>query len=181
MNRVFSFVFLFSLLFVLNSNLQAQFSDERMLSTQIRTTGEFFYVPQSEVDYVNPNSYPRVFSTPLGTVVIDPNFRVFPSTYTQSETPITRHPTNPNIMYGSSNSVKISQFTISEGLYLTTDGGTTWFGNDKTLSNPTTNHGGDPAPRIDANGRRYMSNLGYITSGMFVNNSYNMGKTWSND
>lgn len=181
MNRVFSFVFLFSLLIVLNSNLQAQFSDERMWSTQIRPTGELFDVPQSAIDYVHPNTDPRVFSTPLGTVVIGPNFRVFPSTYTQSETPITRHPTNPNIMYGSSNSVKISPFTISEGLYLTTDGGTTWFGNDKTLSNPTSNHGGDPAPGIDANGRLYMSHLGYTTVGMFVTNSSDMGTTWAND
>ncbi len=153
--------------------------DPRM--SKVTATGELPELPQAIPNFENPNRSHRVFNTPQGTYTVAPNFRVYPSTYSQSEVPITRHPTNPNIMYGSSNSVRFTpSLFINEGMYLTTNGGTTWFGADTTAAAPHTNHGGDPAPAIDANGRLYQSYLGFSVSGMYTSYSTNMGATWAN-
>ncbi|MBK8552109.1 MAG: exo-alpha-sialidase [Ignavibacteria bacterium] len=97
----------------------------------------------------------------------------------QTEVPITRHPTNPLIMFGSANTSRGGNF--STGWYVTTDGGTNWFGNDTLLNgagSPVFNFG-DPAPIIDGTGRFLIS---YITlSGqMGASYSINNGVNWSN-
>jgi hypothetical protein len=59
--------------------------------------------------YVEPKLSPRVVLGAREVFVVEPNVRVYPSTTVwQSEVPITRHPTNPNIMYASSNAVRFS-------------------------------------------------------------------------
>ena len=123
---------------------------------------------------------PRVITTPAGILSVSPNMRVHPSTTTaQSEVPITRHPTNGNILYASSNAVHFSpSLFISEGMYLSTNGGATWFGSDTTAAAPLIDHSGDPAPAIGPDGRLYMSEI--ISDGMGVEYSTNMGQTWSN-
>ena len=148
--------------------------DPRM--TMIYPTDE--YVPLPQVDnYVHPNTSNMVYYTPMGVLTVGPNFRVYPSTVTQSEVPITRHPTNQNIMFASSNAVKIPYTGfISEGMYATTDGGVTWFGSDTTKTTPVTGHGGDPAPAIGPNGYFYQSFLG---GGMNAAYSTNNGLSWS--
>ena len=117
--------------------------DPRM--TMVYSTGE--YVPLPQVDnYVHPNTSNIVYYTPTGVLTVAPNFRVYPSTTTQSEVPISRHPTNQNIMFASSNAAHFSPFFISEGVYVTTNGGVSWFGSDTTKTTPVSGHGGDPAP-----------------------------------
>ena len=167
---------------LITSSVFGQLEDPRKWSTEIQPTGEFFEVPLSHIKYVHPNITPTVFETVLGSATVEPNQRVYPSVFTQSEVPIQRHPTDPNILFASSNSVRISPFFISEGVYVTTDGGITWFGSDTTKSNPITNHGGDPAPAIDANGRFYNSYLGdfNVIPGIWASYSDDMGATWSN-
>jgi hypothetical protein len=122
---------------------------------------------------------PRVFPSPAGILTVYPNLRVHPSTTVwQSEVPITRHPTNGNILYGSSNAVSFSPSTfISEGMYLTTDGGTTWFGSDTTNAATLSSHSGDPAPAITPNGDIYNSYL--YGGGVGVAKSTNMGSVWT--
>ncbi|MEO8166891.1 MAG: T9SS type A sorting domain-containing protein [bacterium] len=149
--------------------------------SKVTPTGEPLVLPQAKPNFENPNKNYLVFNTPHGTYTVAPNVRVHPSaTIWQSEVPITRHPTNPNIMYGSSNAVRFSPTAISEGMYLTTDGGVTWSGSDTTAAAPINNHGGDPAPAIDANGRFYQSYLGFSVTGMYTSYSTDMGTTWAN-
>ncbi len=82
-------------------------------------------------------------------------------------------------MFASSNAVRFgTSLFISEGMYLTTDGGTTWFGSDTTSSAPITSHSGDPAPAIGPNGHLYQSYI--ISNGMGATVSTNMGATWAN-
>ncbi len=152
--------------------------DPRM--TAIKGTGEVPAVPQGALNYVNPNTTARVIHTPNEILTINPAIRVHPSTTVwQSEVPITRHPTNGNILYASSNAVTLSpSLFISEGMYLTTNGGTTWFGNDTTMAAPIGGHSGDPAPAIGPDGRLYMSEI--TSSGMGVEYSTNMGANWTN-
>ncbi|CAF3802102.1 unnamed protein product [Rotaria sp. Silwood1] len=70
-------------------------------------------------------------------------------------------------------------YFYSEGVYVTTDGGASWFGSDTLQGAPIGNHGGDPGPTIDKDGRIHMTHLGFSTSGMFANTSTNNGLTWS--
>ena len=125
---------------------------------------------------------PRVVNTRSGDVVVGPNFRPHPTTNTnQSEVIIVRHPINQGIMFASCNMTTIGgSLFISEGVYATTNSGVSWFGSDTLNGAPITNHGGDPGPTIDKDGRFIMTHLGYTSSGMFANYSTNNGSTWSN-
>ncbi len=138
-------------------------------------------LPQS-FDYFNQTSVTRYLNDPNGVYAINPNVRVLPrSNSYQSEVIICRHPSNPLIMFGSSNAINNAggSLFISEGVYLTTNGGLNWFGSDTLQGAPISNHGGDPGPTIDKNGTLIMTHLGYSISGMFANYSTNNGATWS--
>jgi hypothetical protein len=136
-------------------------------------------------NYVNPNTTVRMVYTPIGSFAVNPNFRPLPRSQTtppgyQSEVVITRHPTNQNIMFGSSNSFNNGgTLFISEGVYVTTNGGLNWFGSDTVQGAPVNNHGGDPGPTIDKDGNFIMTHLGYTVGGMYANYSTNNGLTWS--
>lgn len=137
-------------------------------------------------NYVHPNTQPRIVQTPYEMIVVSPSQRVLPRTnVSQTEVTITVHPLNPNLLFGSSNAISFSgsAFTfISEGVYVSTNGGVNWFGTDTIQSPPTTgNHGGDPAPCIDINGNFIMTHLGYTSAGMFGNGSTNSGVNWSSN
>ena len=149
-------------------------------TTKLQPTGEIPAAFPANTPAVVIDAKPRGVFAPQEVLTINPNVRVHPSTTTwQSEVPITRHPTNGNILYASSNAVHFSpSLFISEGMYLTTNGGITWFGSDTTAASPITGHSGDPAPVIGPDGRLYMSEI--TSSGMGVEYSTNMGQTWSN-
>ncbi len=135
-------------------------------------------------DYFNPNAQVRYVKTPYEVLAVTPNFRVLPrSNSYQSEVDIVRHPSNPMIMFGSSNAFNnTGTLFISEGVYVTTDGGITWGGSDTMkLANgtPVPNQGGDPGITIDKNGVFIQTHLGFTTSGMFGNYSTDNGASWS--
>ncbi len=141
-------------------------------------------LPMVTDTYVHPNTESRVVQTAFELLVISPSQRVLPRVnVSQTEVYITVHPLNPNFLFGSSNAISFSGgsfTTISEGVYVSTNGGVNWFGTDTLQSPPTTgNHGGDPAPCIDIYGNFIMTHLGYTTSGMFGNGSTNSGVNWS--
>jgi len=171
-SAVLTFLFSSSLLF-------GQFEDPRIWNTQIQPTGEPFVVPPSHINYIHPNKLPKIVPTPLGTATVGISVRVHPSNFTQSEVPIQKHPTDPNTLFGSSNSVRISPFFISEGVYVTNDGGLTWHGSDTCKTTPVGGHGGDPAPAIDAAGRFYMTFLDGGFNGLKAAYSTDGGSNWS--
>lgn len=140
--------------------------------TRIYTEGLYNPLPQSENIVFSTD--PRNSITPIGTFAVSPNFRVHPSAGTQSETPITRHPSNQLIMLASANTYRGGS-TFSTGVYVTTDGGVTWFGSD-TLNNGGFSFG-DPGPMIDKDGTFLMS---YITTtgSMGASRSTNNGINW---
>lgn len=138
-------------------------------------------LPQDYDNTFIPNTATRYISDPNGIYAVNPNFRILPRSGSyQSEVIICRHPLNPMIMFGSSNAFNnTGTLFISEGVYVTTNGGVNWFGSDTLQGAPIGNHGGDPGPTIDKNGTFIMTHLGYSTSGMFANYSLNNGATWS--
>ncbi|RMG23361.1 MAG: hypothetical protein D6732_24845, partial [Methanobacteriota archaeon] len=85
-------------------------------------------------------------------ISVGPNFRIYPSDVSQTEVFITVHPQNPDILFASANTVIFNPFFVSEGVYVSTDGGTSWFGSDTCSGQPITLHGGDPGIAIDKNG-----------------------------
>jgi len=112
-------------------------------------------------------------------IYISPNYRIYPSNVSQSEPEIIRHPTNPNILFASSFTINTS--FKSEGVYVTTNGGDTWFGSDTCKGASLFNHGGDPGPAIDKDGRFFMTHIGNgFPVGQFAHYSTDYGVTWSN-
>ena len=137
-------------------------------------------------NYVHPVRDPWVVQTDGGSFVVSPNIRVRPTSVTsQTEVVLVSHPTNPNILFGSSNAARLSGGSfINEGVYVSTNGGLTWTGSD-TVNAPNLNdQRGDPGPTIDKNGRFIQTHLTSTTNfggvtGMGANYSTNNGLSWS--
>lgn len=108
------------------------------------------------------------------------DFILYPSTVTQSEPVITINPHNRNFLFVSANTINFAPFFISEGIYTSTDAGTTWEGTDTCYGEYINFHGGDPAIVIDKNNRFVLTRLGRTPfTGLYVHYSTNNGKTWS--
>lgn len=107
------------------------------------------------------------------------NFRLHPSGNQQIEPTITKHPANPLIMFASAFTITYSFH--SESVYVSTDGGSTWRGTDTCPGAPINNHGGDPGPVIDKDGRLILTHQGGFVLGMYANYSTNYGISWSNN
>ena len=104
------------------------------------------------------------------------NYQIFPGSNVQIEPIITRHPTNPLILFASAYTSVGGQ--SSEGVYVSTNGGTTWTGTDQNPGTPV--NLGDPGPIIDKNGIFILTHQGNnFSAGMFSNRSTDNGATWS--
>ncbi|HEY3252021.1 MAG TPA: T9SS type A sorting domain-containing protein [Ignavibacteria bacterium] len=138
--------------------------------------GEFVPLPQT--NFVNPNTVTRIFYSQSETFIVPPNIRIHPSNNRQTETVIVRHPLNQSMMFASANT---QSPTVFEGVYVTTNNGTTWFGSDTIMGLPLNTHQGDPGIVIDKNGRFILVHIGGGTvPGMASNFSTDNGLTWSN-
>lgn len=112
-----------------------------------------------------------------------PNYRIFPSNVTQTEVVAVVHPADQNTIFASANAISFQpQFFVSEGVYTSTDGGTTFFGSDTCSGGPSIAfHGGDPGIAIDKNGTYILTRNGKIPLyGLYSHRSTDQGRTWSN-
>ncbi len=145
-------------------------------------TEEYTQLPQVDYSGLVINE-PQFIQSPQGVFVVNSAFRVHPIspvTGHQTSVPITRHPTNPLIMFGSAITSRGGNVT-STGWYVTTNGGTNWFGNDTLLNtggSPVFNYG-NPGPIIDGTGRFLISYI-TLTGQMGASYSTNNGVNWSN-
>jgi len=108
---------------------------------------------------------------------IGQNYRLSPGNYNQYEVSIVVNPNNPNIIFASANTFLLS--FISEGIYVTTDGGANWQGNDTCKGEPVTLHSGDPGIVIDKDGKFILTRKGF-SAGIYSHYSTDNGITWSN-
>ena len=108
-----------------------------------------------------------------------PNFRIYPSISNQIEPAIVQHPSNPQIMFASAFTIYTS--FRSEGVYVSTNGGLNWRGTDTCTGTPIVNHGGDPGPIIDKDGKFILTHQGGFVIGMYSNTTSNMGASWSSN
>ncbi|MCD4696823.1 MAG: hypothetical protein K8S16_11355 [Bacteroidales bacterium] len=108
------------------------------------------------------------------------NYRIYPSDVTQTEVFITTSPIDKDILFTACNTLTFIPFFVSEGIYVTTDGGNSWSGNDTCTGEPISFHGGDPGITIDKNGRFIITRLGRSPFvGLYSHFSTDNGQTWS--
>jgi len=110
---------------------------------------------------------------------IGENFRLYPSNVSQTEVFIVTHPSNPDIIFSSANTIVFNPFFVSEGIYVTTNGGSSWYGSDTCNGAPIILHGGDPGITIDKNGTFILSRIGF-SAGLYSHYSNDNGLSWSN-
>jgi hypothetical protein len=163
------------------NNEDAKWDTDPRTSIGLYPSGNYSELPQTDNNWVQKQTEPRIIESSSGTTIISPNYRVHPRSApaNQSEVILARHPTNPLIMYGSANTFQGGNF--STGYYVTTNGGDSWYGNDTmtTSSGVPVFNFGDPGPVIDKDGRFLIS---YITLGGSMGASYstNNGLNFSN-
>jgi len=116
-----------------------------------------------------------------GGLIIGDNYRVFPSTTSQSEVFITKHPTNSSILFLSANTLQFTPtFFVSEGVYVSTDAGQSWYGSDTCKGANIFFHGGDPSIAIDKDGNFILTRKGSTSfPGVYSHYSTDNGITWS--
>lgn len=114
------------------------------------------------------------------SILVGDNFRIYPSNVTQTEVLTAVHPANSDIMFISANTILLDPFFVSEGVYVSTDAGTTWTGNDTCTGAPIQFHGGDPGVAVDKNGTFILTRLGITPFvGLYSHYSTDNGMTWS--
>ena len=116
-----------------------------------------------------------------GGIIIGENYRILPGNTSQSEVFITKHPNNPEILFSSANTLQfIPTFFVSEGIYVTTNSGDSWYGSDTCNGANIFFHGGDPSIAIDKNGTFILTRKGSTSfPGIFSHFSTDNGITWS--
>lgn len=108
------------------------------------------------------------------------NFRIYPSNISQSEVFITSSPIDQNVLFSSCNTLSFIPFFVSEGIYVSENGGNNWSGNDTCTGEPIQFHGGDPGIAIDKNGTFIITRLGISPfTGLYSHYSNDNGQTWS--
>lgn len=121
-----------------------------------------------------------VFATQIG-ISQTPNYRIYPSNVSQTEVLVTVHPSDPNILFATANTIRTQpSLFLSEGIYATTNGGSSWYGSDTCTGSPIGFHGGEPSIAIDRLGRFILTRLGISPfPGLFSHFSTDNGQTWS--
>ena len=111
---------------------------------------------------------------------VSENFRIHPSSVTQTEVLVERHPLNPDLLFATANTITFAPFFVSEGVYVSENGGLSWNGSDTCNGAPIAFHGGDPGIAINKNGRFILTRLGTDPfAGLYAHYSDDNGASWS--
>jgi hypothetical protein len=110
-----------------------------------------------------------------------PNYRIFPGTVTQTEVLSANHPFDDQTLFVTANAITFQpSFFISEGIYVTTNKGASWFGSDTCNGANIYFHKGDPGITINKNGRFILSRLASSPFvGLYSHYSTDQGLNWS--
>ncbi len=110
-----------------------------------------------------------------------PNYRIYPGSVTQTEILSANHPFNAGTLFVTANAITFQpSFFISEGIYVTSDGGSSWSGSDTCNGANIFYHKGDPGITIDKNGRFILMRLASSPFiGLYSHYSTDNGQNWS--
>ena len=125
--------------------------------------------------------FPQSNFNKKSSLIFGENYRIYPSAVTQTEVFIVKSPVDENVLFSSGNTLNFIPFFISEGIYVTTNGGDSWQGSDSCSGEPITLHGGDPGITIDKNGIFILTRLGRgpFEGVLFSHFSTDNGLTWA--
>jgi len=117
------------------------------------------------------------------TYTVYPNIRMWPNPgMTQSEPHIALDPNNPNVVVAGTNAANNSPTItyVNQGVYITTNGGTTWYGTDSLPGKPAGLYRSDPVIAFDHLGNVYFNTLEYSSSvgDLVTLKSTDRGLTW---
>jgi len=130
--------------------------------------------------FIAASVFPQNYFNKKSSLIIGENYRIYPSNIDQSEVFIVKSPVDENVLFSSANTLTFIPFFISEGIYVTTNGGNSWQGSDTCKGEPIIFHGGDPGITVDKNGTFILTRLGQSPfSGLYSHFSINNGQTWS--
>lgn len=108
------------------------------------------------------------------------NYRIYPSDVTQTEVFIVKSPADDNVLFSACNTLTFIPFFVSEGIYVSTDSGSEWWGSDTCSGEPIDFHGGDPGITIDQDDRFILTRLGRSPFvGLYSHYSTDQGRSWS--
>ncbi len=107
------------------------------------------------------------------------NTRIFPSAVTQTEPVAAVDPANPLVMFASAKTINTRNGFVSEGVYVTTNGGLSWTGSDTCTGDFIGNHMGSPGVAIHPGGRFVLEHIGSLFPGIYSHYSTDRGATWS--
>ena len=94
--------------------------------------------------FLTANVFPQNHLNNKSSLIIGGNYRIYPSSVTQTEVFIVKSPVDENVLFSSGNTLNFIPFFISEGIYVTTNGGNSLQGSDTCKGDPIDFHGGDP-------------------------------------
>lgn len=117
------------------------------------------------------------------TVILQPtqsSFRIYPSSITQTEPIIAINNNGTPIFFVSAVTINTSSAFKSEGVYISTNYGNSWFGSDTCTGQFLFNHGGDPGVAVTSTNRLVLTHIGSIFPGVYSHYSDDLGGTWSN-
>jgi len=166
--------FLIILLFAGLSVSQEKWVQDNM-NTWKRQTGQIPKNPVNQNIFI-PNRGPLFLYSPFGINSVSANIRVLPNSNQQDEVILVSWRENPLLMFGSANTTVGSSF--GQGCYVTTNGGTNWYGTDLLPNMPGSTS--DPAPAIDKDGRIIFTTLNTMSTAFMIGNySTDNGVTFS--
>jgi hypothetical protein len=130
--------------------------------------------------FIAASIFPQNNFNNKSSLIIGENYRIYPSAVTQTEVFIVKSPVDENILFSSGNTLSFNPVLfISEGIYVTTNGGNSWQGSDTCKGEPIIFHGGDPGITIDKNGTFILTRKGRILIGLYSHYSTDNGQSWS--
>lgn len=177
--------YIFSILLavcVLTANIYSQNKNQVEDKIWSRIVKDPFAIVEQDPNYkyLPAPQVSRTYTIGEIDAVVQANYRILPTTTTtQSELSIDIHPTNSSILFAGSNGTSWPVSGVyGTGVYWSTNGASSWTGNDNPSSLFGSGNSGDPAAVIGLNGNFYM---GYIRSagGQGVSVSTNNGTTWT--
>jgi Secretion system C-terminal sorting domain len=104
--------------------------------------------------------------------------QIFPSKNSQHEVHISINKTNPTNLIVSANTLLSDTKVLTQGHYISNDGGITWTGSDRMPNNQEGR--ADPSTSFDASGRGYVSTINNSFDGYLIQFTDDQGVTWSN-
>lgn len=154
-----------TLLFILTISFRFIYAQERTISKNYNIIS--YPTAEKGSPVVEAQTNIRYINSPVGTLSIYPDIRIFPSSVNQSTISAALFLLNPNILFIGANT------DLGVGYYISLNGGLNWFGNN--LLPGSFNLSSNPAVAVGLNG---FFHFNYLDNFLVTDRSTNNGTNW---